>query len=137
MTSTATRPGATSKRVFARHYLEMVVVMLLGMGVFAGLAALAFSLAGSSLGDQSAGLRVSLMGLYMTIPMVAWMAWHRHAAARTVEMAGAMIVPTALTATLAWAAVLELEAALGIQHGIMFPAMLGVMLWRYEVYARL
>lgn len=38
-----------SKRVFALHFLEMVLVMLVGMGVFSGLAALAFGAAGSSL----------------------------------------------------------------------------------------
>jgi hypothetical protein len=114
----------------------MVVVMLLGMAMFAGLAQLIFSLADSSLEGQSAGLRVILMGVYMTIPMVAWMSWHRHTAAQTMEMAGSMMMPTILTATLAWAGALELGAALGIQHGVMFPAMLGVMLWRYDVYAR-
>lgn len=38
MTSRSWDPAG--KRVFARHFAEMVVVMLLGMGVLEGLAAL-------------------------------------------------------------------------------------------------
>jgi hypothetical protein len=29
----------------------------------------------------------------------------------------------------------ESAAALGLQHAVMIPAMLGVMLWRYEEYS--
>ena len=127
---------STSKRAFARHVVEMVFAMFAGMAVFGGLATLIFAAAGGGLTEQSVGLRVLLMGVYMTIPMVAWMRYRAHAVAPTLEMAASMMVPSAVVAGVAWAGALGAGAALGIQHAIMVPAMLGVMLWRYEEYAR-
>jgi hypothetical protein len=50
-------------------------------------------------------------------------------------MALSMIVPSVAAAALAWAGALESGAALGVQHAVMIPAMLGVMLWRYQEYS--
>jgi hypothetical protein len=127
--------GSGSKRAFARHFGEMVLAMLAGMVVLGGLAELAFAVSGGSLSDQSGGLQVMLMGVNMTVPMVLWMSYRGHAAARNVEMAMSMIVPTVAAAALAWAGALGSAAALGVQHAVMIPAMLGVMLWRYEDYS--
>jgi hypothetical protein len=127
---------STSKRAFARHFVEMVAAMLIGMAVFGGLATAIFAAAGSGLGDQSVGLRVTLMGVYMTVPMVAWMKYRGHGAARNAEMGASMMVPSLVVAAVAWTAGTEAGLALGIQHTIMIPAMFGVMLWRYTEYAR-
>jgi uncharacterized membrane protein YhaH (DUF805 family) len=124
-----------SRRAFARHFGEMVLAMLLGMVVLGGLAELLFAAFGSSLSDQSGGAQVMLMGVNMTVPMVIWMSYRGHAVARNAEMAMLMIVPSVAAAVLAWAGVLESAAALGVQHAVMIPAMLGVMLWRYEEYS--
>lgn len=59
-----------------------------------------------------------------------------NAGARTAEMAGSMRVATLLAAALAWASALKAGTALGVQHAVMVPAMLVVMLWRYEHYPR-
>jgi len=96
---------STSKRTFARHFAEMVAVMLLGMGVLEGLAALAFAAAGSSLTDQSWTFRVMLMGLSMTGPMVLWMTYRGHSAWRNIEMAASMLIPSGGAAALAGAGV--------------------------------
>ena len=125
-----------SKRAFARHFGEMLVAMFLGMGVLGGLAELGFAATGGSSSDLPGGVRVMLMGIYMTVPMVLWMMYRGHAAARNAEMALSMMVPTVAAAALAFAGMLGTGAALGIQHAVMVPAMLGVMLWRYEEYAR-
>jgi hypothetical protein len=127
--------GSGSKRMFARHFGEMVLAMLLGMVVLGGLAEVGFALSGSSLSDQPGGTQVMLMGFNMTVPMVLWMMYRGHAAARNVEMALSMIVPSAAAAALAWAGALGSGAALGVQHALMIPAMLGVMLWRYQDYS--
>ena len=124
-----------SKRAFARHFGEMVLAMFVGMVVLGGAAELLFAAAGSSLSDQPGGTQGTLMGLNMTVPMVLWMRHRGHAAARTVEMALSMIVPSLAAAALAWAGALGSAAALGIQHAVMIPAMLGVMLWRYQDYS--
>ena len=134
--NTGVARSSGSRRGFARHFLEMVVAMLLGMGVLGGLAELAFAASGSSLSDQSGGFQVMLMAFNMTVPMVLWMTYRGHAAARNVEMAASMILPSAVAAVLAWAGALDATAALAVQHGIMIPAMLAVMLWRYDEYSR-
>ena len=131
----AEAPSRGSKRAFARHFGEMVLAMLLGMLVLGGAAELLFAAAGSSLADQSGAAQVMLMGFNMTLPMVLWMSYRGHAAARNVEMALSMIVPSVVAAVLAWAGALESGAALGVQHAVMIPAVLGVMLWRYEDYS--
>ena len=109
--------------------------MVVGMVVLGGLGELAFAAADSSLTDQSGAFQVTFMGLSMTVPMVAWMAYRGHTAAQNAEMAGSMMVPTMIAATLAVAGTLESAAALDLQHIVMIPAMLGVMLWRYEDYS--
>ena len=126
---------AMHRRAFIRHFAEMVVAMLVGMGVLGGLAMLAFAAAGSGTSDQPGALRVTLMGVYMTVPMVLWMRFRGHAAGRCIEMAGSMIVPTLGVAALAAVGALGAGAALEVQHAVMVPAMLGVMLWRYGEYA--
>jgi hypothetical protein len=127
---------ATSRLAFARHYAEMVLVMFAGMAVLGGLTELGFAIAGGSLDDVSGVLHISLMGLWMTAPMVAWMAYRGHSTAQNVEMAGSMIIPSISAAILTWSAAIDTATGLAIQHVIMLPAMLGVMLWRYEEYAR-
>ena len=110
--------------------------MLVGMGVLGGLTQLAFAAAGGSLTDAPASIRVLLMGFDMTVPMVAWMSYRGHPQARNAEMAASMILPTLAAAAMAAAGVLSTGGALGVQHAAMIPAMLGVMLWRYDHYAR-
>jgi FtsH-binding integral membrane protein len=126
---------ARRRRRFLRHFGEMLLVMLLGMGVLGGLAELAVAAAGGSLGDAPGSFRVLLMGVNMTVPMVAWMSYRGHPRAQNMEMAAAMMVPTLATAALAAAGALSTGAALGVQHAAMIPAMLGVMLLRYEHYS--
>ena len=119
---------------FARHYGEMVLVMLVGMLVFGMLERPFFSF-GDLLADApAAGLAV--MSVNMTVPMVAWMRWRGHGWAPTAEMAGSMIVPTLVVLVPLAAGVLtDGHALMGIQHALMFPAMLGVMLMRRREYS--
>lgn len=142
--STHTAPGAPDlaarnrrggRRAFTWHFVEMLLVMFIGMGVCSGLAALAYGVAGSSLTDQPGEWRVILMGINMTIPMVLWMTYRGHSLGRNAEMAAAMLVPSFAAAALIRAGVVEAMGGLTIQHVVMVPAMLGVMLWRYDEYA--
>ncbi|MEV0156934.1 hypothetical protein AB0H57_24830 [Micromonospora sp. NPDC050686] len=135
LAETVAQRAPRSRRAFVLHFVEMVVVMFVGMGVFSGLAALAFGAAGSSLSDQSGAFRVMLMGVNMTVPMVLWMAFRGHSAPRNLEMAAAMLGPTGVAAALVGAGALDVMAGMAVQHVVMIPAMLGVMLWRYDEYA--
>ena len=46
-----------------------------------------------------------------------------------------MLVPTLVAAALGWSDALDVMSGMGIQHAVMVPAMLVVMLWRYDEYA--
>jgi hypothetical protein len=75
------------------------------------------------------------MGFSMTVPMVWWMAFRGHPGRHNAEMAGSMLVPTALVIALNWLGALSSDAVLVAQHAVMIPAMVGVMLWRYHHYS--
>ena len=64
------------------------------------------------------------------------MSYRGHSRARNAEMAASMIVPTLAAAALAALGVLSSAAALGVQHAVMIPAMLGVMLAIRRLLAR-
>jgi hypothetical protein len=134
------RPGRRSargaRRAFLRHLGEMVLAMLLGMAVLGGVASGVFALAGGSLDDADAAVRAFVMGFNMTVPMVGWMLYRGHGGGRSAEMAGAMVVPTLLAVALYWAGALAGDAVSAVQHAVMIPAMVAVMLWRYDHYSR-
>jgi hypothetical protein len=117
---------------FAKHYMEMVLVMLLGMGILGGLLLLAAAALGpspSELQDDYPGLFLAGMGISMAAPMVWWMPLRGHSWPATWAMALAMILPTVATLVfLATGLIEDLHALLMIEHIAMFPAMLVAML---------
>lgn len=117
---------------FAKHYVEMVLVMLAGMFVLGGaLLAIAGGLGASpdELQDDAPGLFLTGMGFSMVAPMVWWMRRRGHSWAANRAMAIAMILPTAATLVfLATGAITDLHSLLMIEHIGMFPAMLVAML---------
>lgn len=114
---------------FLRHYLEMVVVMFVGMALLLPPVEWAFN------PDRTAP-ELAVMALTMTIPMVAWMRRRGHRWQPTLEMAASMIVPTlAALALLAAEIVTDAGALMSIEHTAMFTGMFLVMLARYEEYA--
>jgi hypothetical protein len=46
-----------------------------------------------------------------------------------------MVVPSLIAIALYAVATIGSESVLVVQHAVMIPAMLGVMLWRYDAYA--
>ena len=123
---------------FIRHYLEMVVAMFLGMFVLGGAALVALGAAGVETGnryDDAPELALLGMAVTMTIPMVAWMRHRGHGWAAAWEMTASMFLPTFAAIALLWTGALDSgHAAMGIQHVIMFPAMLAVMFLRPGEY---
>jgi hypothetical protein len=139
MSTRSSSPETPSIRRFARHYLEMVVAMMLGM-VILGLPAVGvLELFGSSLGElESAAPAVYLVGMAvtMTVPMVAWMRYRGHGWRPSLEMAGAMFVPAVATVgLLAVGLVTGFDTLLAIEHVAMFPLMLLVMALRWQEFA--
>ena len=139
----AAPPAARTRRasvlMFARHYLEMVVAMVLGMIVLGAPLAALLGLVGvevSSWDTDAPELLLLGMAFTMTVPMVAWMRHRGHGWAPTWEMAASMFVPSFGAIGLLWAGVqTDIHALLEIQHIAMLPSMLAVMLLRPREYA--
>ena len=127
-----------SIRRFARHYVEMVLAMLLGMVVLGIPAEGALRAVGTGTDAlQSDAPAVALLGmaLMMTVPMVAWMRYRGHAWRPCWEMAASMFVPTLGVIALMGAGVVEgFMTLMSIEHVVMLPSMLVAMLLRPSEY---
>jgi hypothetical protein len=126
----------TSTKHFARHYIEMVVVMFAGMGVLAlptGWVLEGLGSSWSALGDAQ---MLAVMAGTMVGPMVAWMALRGHTWRANGEMAASMVLPTVAVLALLWAGVLtDLGALMVLEHVAMLASMLAAMLLRRDEYA--
>lgn len=119
---------------FVRHYLEMVVAMLVGMIALGPL----WSLVGDALG-WSAALHLPepmalVMATNMSIAMCAWMRYRGHGWPATLEMAAAMYLPFLVLFPLLWLGVLSPGGLMLWGHALMLPAMAAAMLWRVDEY---
>ncbi|MBA3328257.1 MAG: hypothetical protein H0T43_08145 [Solirubrobacterales bacterium] len=125
---------------FLRHYVEMLVAMLLGMVVLGSALAGLLTVVGVDVSDwRTEALELLLLGMTftMTVPMVAWMRHRGHAWARAGEMTAAMFFSSAAAIALLWGGLVEdPDTLLGIQHVAMLPGMLAVMLLRFGDYVR-
>jgi hypothetical protein len=120
-----------------RHFVEMVLAMLVGMAVLGALVqVICVALGHSGFFADHVGLRAPLMALNMTIGMAVWMRYRGHGWAPIGEMSLAMFVPVAVLIGPFWAGVLSGGALLGGMHVLMLPAMVIAMLVRREEYAR-
>ena len=122
------------KRNFARHYVEMVVVMLGGMVVLGAPAGWLMGAFGTSWSQLSPAMMVLVMAVTMTAPMVAWMRFRGHAWRPTAEMAASMVLPALAAMALAWTVVTAVGTLMVVEHGAMLAAMLVAMLVRRDEY---
>ncbi len=123
---------------FIRHYVEMVIAMVLGMVVLGIPAEWALDAAGTSADAvQESAPAVMLLGMatIMTIPMVALMRWRGHAWRPCWEMSASMYLPTLVAIALVHSGAVEYMSAMMLEHAAMLPAMLGAMLLRPDEYA--
>jgi hypothetical protein len=127
-----------SYRRFARHYVEMLVAMFLGMAVL-GLPAVmaldALGMSSSELRNDAPALLLFGMGLTMTVPMVGWMRYRGHGRQPSMEMAASMLIPTFGVIALLWGGLVsDVGTLLVIEHVVMPPSMLVAMLLRRDEY---
>jgi hypothetical protein len=124
---------------FARHYGEMLIAMFVGMfalGIPLGALLGVFGVDVTTWRRDSPELMLLGMAFTMSVPMVAWMRHRGHGWTPSWEMAASMFVPSFAAIGLLWAgAVTDSGALLTIQHVAMLPAMLLVMLMRFDEYA--
>jgi hypothetical protein len=125
-------------RDFARHYVEMVIVMFAGMAVLglpAGWAMTAMGTSWDELQSDAPAAMFGLMAMTMIVPMVAWMRFRGHGWRANGEMSLSMVLPTLGAIALLSADVAEdVGALLVAEHGVMLLAMLGAMLLRPSEY---
>jgi flagellar biosynthetic protein FliP len=129
MTTTAiTRPRSTARKVarFAGHYLEMVVAMIVGMVALDPLWPAGWL--------ARADVHAVLMATDMTVAMALWMRIRRHSWARTSEMCAVMYLPFVALLVPYWLGLLSATGLMVAGHVVMFPLVLGAMLWRRADY---
>jgi len=118
-----------STRGFIRHYIEMVVVMVLGMVVLGAPAGALVHTSGRPV------LMLAEMAVTMTLPMIAWMRFRGHAWRACDEMAASMIVPAAGAIGLLEARLVTgVGMLMVVEHAAMLASMLFAMLLRREEY---
>lgn len=120
---------------FVRHFVEMVVAMILGMAALGGLAYGLLSLVGLGDVDLRPELELFVMVLNMSVGMGLWMRHRGHRWSSILEMSGAMFTPFLALFPLLWLDAISVDAMYGWGHVLMLPAMLGVMLRHRHEYA--
>jgi hypothetical protein len=124
-----------STRHFARHYVEMVVAMFLGMAVLGMPAGWAMGAAGTSWSELAPAPMLLGMAVTMTVPMVAWMRYRGHGWRANTEMSASMFLPTFAVIALLWAGLVEdIGVVLVVEHVAMLLSMFGAMLLRSAEY---
>jgi len=129
------RPGRTPRARFWWHYLEMVLAMLVGMGVFWPVWIGLFELAGRPDLMDRGDLAAVRMAVNMTAGMALWMRFRHHALRDVAEMSVAMSAPFLVLLVPHWMGLLSAGALMWAAHVIMFVTMLAAMWWRREVYS--
>jgi hypothetical protein len=136
METLATPPSTQhSNRAFARHFIEMIIAMMVGMAVFGAVVSGIFALLGCSDLLHHVGLRATVMAIDMTLGMIVWMRYRGHEWPPVGEMAGAMLLPLVILIGPFEAGLVSGGALLGGMHLLMLPAMFMVMLRRRDEYS--
>ncbi len=118
---------------FTRHLLEMVIAMIAGMvvlGVAAGLSGEPPAYADNAL------VEYTLMGVFMSAPMVAWMRYRGHPWSDGLEMTAAMLVPMFALVVPVELGVVEFSehSLMVLSHVAMIGGMAALMLYRFDRY---
>ncbi len=134
---TIPRPTWTRAAVwhFVRHYLEMVVAMVLGMAVLGPVESVVLDPLGWQSVRAVSELNALVMATNMTVAMVAWMRYRGHGWRANTEMAASMVLPTFAAIVLLGVGVMtDIDTLLVVEHVAMLLGMLGAMLLRLDEY---
>ncbi|MFE3455602.1 hypothetical protein ACFXJ8_42510 [Nonomuraea sp. NPDC059194] len=122
--------------LFARHYGEMVLAMIVGMVLLGPVWTAAGQWLGLTAVFSRTDVGAMIMATNMTAAMTVWMRHRGHAWAPVVEMGAAMYVPFLLLLPPFWLGAVSGGTVMLAGHVLMLPAMLAAMLWRREEYSR-
>lgn len=136
--TTAHADRGARKSQFWRHFVQMILAMVVGMAVLgvpfrAILGALGYSW-------DEAVIRFTeivcvVMTFNMAVGMVAWMRFRGHGWRASAEMTAAMYAATAITLAMFWLHIISVDPLIGVMHVLMVLAMLFAMLYRRDEYA--
>jgi hypothetical protein len=134
MTTLTTVRGQALRR-FLRHYLEMIMAMVLGMVVLGAGEAMLLERVGwaETLAQPEPGALI--MATNMIVPMAAWMRFRDHRWSAIAEMAVAMYLPFVALFVPLWLGVLSPTGLIVLGHVLMLFAMAAVMWRRRDEYA--
>jgi len=118
-------------RQFARHYVEMVLAMTVGMLVLGSATHGVLALADVRFSTGSnPELALLEMAFDMSVGMTVWMRHRGHAWPAVLEMCAAMFVPALVLVPLLWLGAVPSGSLLTLEHLVMLPLMFLVMLRR-------
>lgn len=126
--------GKTPQARFWWHYVEMVIAMLIGMGVFWPVWTGAFALFNRSDLLERGDLAAVQMAVNMTAGMALWMKIRGHGWRDVAEMSIAMSAPFFVLLVPYWMGAISADVLMLAAHSIMFVTMLLAMWWRKDVY---
>ena len=132
MTTSRSAWTRAAARRFARHYLEMVVAMLLGMAVLGPLESALLDPLGWQSVRAVPELDALVMATNMTAAMVVWMRYRGHSRAATGLMAAAVYLPFIVLFAPLWLGALSPTGMLVGGHLLMLLVMASAMLLRRE-----
>lgn len=120
---------------FVRHYLEMLVAMVVGMVVLGPVWRWVLGLFGAASVLDGTEVMTLVMATNMTIAMSGWMALRGHGWRPIAEMGAAMYVAFLVLFPLLWLGMLTRSGVMIVGHVLMLVTMLLAMLWRREEYS--
>lgn len=126
--------GTTPNTRFWWHYVEMVLAMLIGMGVFWPVWIGVLALFGRTDLLDRGDLAAVEMAVNMTAGMAIWMKIRGHGRRDIVEMSVAMSAPFFVLLLPYWLGAISADVLMVAAHSIMFVTMLLAMWWRKDVY---
>lgn len=120
---------------FGLHLFEMCMAMCVGVAVldvpFVGLAKWAGY--ADPIRDLPQ-LAAVVVAFNMSLPMALWMRYRGHDWRCVKEMSGAMFAEAFVLIVVAWLGAFATTSLVPLQHSLMIPAMVIVMLFRLDVY---
>lgn len=126
-------PG--SRRAFVRHFVEMLLAMVVGMAALLPLWELVTGGQPDTVWVHRAEVESLVMATAMALPMALWMRFRGHRLAPIVEMSLAMYAGFVVLFPFLWLGSTDAGGVMMIGHVLMLVFMLGAMLARYGEYS--
>lgn len=123
------------KHAFGKHYLEMVLVMMISMASLGAIMRMLIGVAGGGDLYDSNTFRACVMTFNMTLGMTLWMRYRRHGWRPTIDMGISMVLPIVLLIGPYLAGAFSTGVLFAAMHLLMLPFMWVAMLRHRHEYS--